>query len=84
MHTLAAQRVQVCGQGRDEGLTLTGLHFSNIAQVQCGTAHHLHIVVTLAQGTLGRFTNHREGLRQQNIEGLAVLDALAELVGLCS
>ena len=84
VHALAAQRVQVCGQGRDEGLTLTGLHFGNVAQVQCSATHELHVVVALAQGALGRFTDYREGLRQQNIEGFAVLDALAELVGLCS
>ena len=33
VHALAAQRVQVRGQGRNEGLTLTGLHFGNVAQV---------------------------------------------------
>ena len=84
VHALAAQRVQVRGQGRDEGLTLTGLHFGNVAQVQRCTTHELHVVVALAQGTLGCFTDHRKGLRQHNVEGFAVLDALAELVGLCS
>ena len=81
VHALAAQSVQVCGQGRDEGLALTGLHFGNVTQVQCCAAHNLDVVVTLAQGTLGCFANHREGLRQQDVEGLAVLDALTELIG---
>ena len=81
VHALAAQSVQVCGQGRDEGFALTGLHFGNVTQVQCCAAHNLDVVVTLAQGTLGCFANHREGLRQQDVEGLAVLDALTELIG---
>ena len=80
MNALAAQRIQVRGQGRDEGLTLTGLHFGNVTQVQRCTTHELNVVVALAQGALGCFTDYRKGLRQHNVEGFAVVDALAELV----
>ena len=70
---VAGQRVEVGRQGGDEGLALTGAHLGDVAEVERGAAHDLHVVVPLAQGALGRLANGGEGLRQQIVEGLARL-----------
>ena len=40
-------------------------------------ADHLGVVVTLAQGPLGRLADRREGFGQQVVEGLALVESLA-------
>jgi hypothetical protein len=81
VHALAGQRVEVGRQGRDQGLALTGAHLGDVPAVQRGTAHDLHIEVTLAQGPLGRLADGGEGLGKQVVERLTVGQALAELAG---
>ncbi len=49
VHALPAQRVEVGRQRRDQGLALAGLHLGDVAQVQRGPAHQLHVEVPLAQ-----------------------------------
>ena len=44
-------------------------------------AHELHVEVPLAERPLGRLADGGERLGQQVVEGLAVGEALAELVG---
>ena len=82
VHALAGERVEVGRQHRGEGLALTGLHLGDVAEVQRGAAHDLHVEVPLADGAHGRLAGHGERLGQQVVEGLAVGVALAELVGL--
>ena len=82
MHALAVKRVQVCRQGCHKGLAFTGLHFGDVAPVQCRTAHELHVEVTQTQGALGRLTHGGEGFRHQLVERFAVVETLLELGGL--
>ena len=79
---LALERVEVGRQGRDEGLALTGLHLGDVAEVQGGATHELHVEVPLAEGALGRLADRGERLGQEVVEGLAVGEPLAEDVGL--
>ena len=81
VHALAGQRVQIRGQGADEGLALTGLHLGDVAEVQRGAAHHLHVVVALAEDALGGLADGGERLGQQVVEALAVGVPLLVLVG---
>ena len=79
---LAAQRVEVGGERRDEGLALAGLHLGHPAEVQCGAAHHLHVEVSLADDPLGGLAHDGERLDGEIVEIGAVGDALTELVRL--
>ena len=81
VHAVAGERVQVRRQGGDQRLALTGLHLGDVAEVQRGAAHQLHLVVELAEGAPGRLAHDRERLRQQVVERLAVGVALLERVG---
>ena len=81
VHAVPGERVQVRRQGGHQRLALTGLHLSDVAQVQRGSAHQLHLVVELAEGPPGRLAHDRERLRQQVVQRLAVGVALLEGVG---
>ena len=65
-------RVEVGGGGGDEGLALTGLHLGDVAEVQGGATHELHVEVPQAEGALGRLADGGERLGQQVVERLAV------------
>ena len=82
MHAVAAQRVEIGGQHRGEGLALTGLHLGDVAEVQRRGAHHLHVERTLVEHPPGGLPGDRERLGQQVVEAFAVDVALLELVGL--
>ena len=43
VHAAGGDRVEVGGQGGDEGLALTGLHLGDVAEVQGRAAHQLHV-----------------------------------------
>lgn len=73
--------VQIRGQRADEGLALTGLHLGDIAEVEGRTAHHLNVVVTLAEHALGSLTHGREGLGKQVVQTLALGVPLLVLIG---
>ena len=61
MNALAGQSIEIGGQGGDQRLALTGLHFGDIAAMQHHAADQLHVVMTLPQGSLGCLTYRREG-----------------------
>ena len=82
MHALAFERIEVARQGCDQGLTFTGLHFRDIAPMQCRTAHELHVKVTHAQCALRSLTYGGERLRHNVVKALAVVKLLLELGGL--
>ena len=82
MHALAAQGVQVGGQGGHQGLAFTGLHLGDAALVQDDAADELHPVGAQAQHTVGCLTAGGKGLRQQVVQGLAVFITLLQLRGL--
>ena len=82
--TVARQRVQVQREARDEGLALTGLHLGDVALVEDDAAHHLHVedpLIRLAQAGLA---DCGEGLEEELLELLAVLEPLAELCRLAA
>ena len=82
VHALPAEGVEVGGQRGDEGLAFAGLHLGDPAEVQRHAAHELHVEVALAEDAPGRLPDDGEGLDEEVVEGLAVLDALLELDGL--
>ena len=81
VHAVAGQRVEIGRQGRDQRLALTGLHLGDVAEVQGGAAHQLHLVVELAQGAARGLAHHGERLGQDVVEGLAVAQPFTEGVG---
>jgi hypothetical protein len=81
VHALAGQRVQVRRQDRREGLALTGLHLGDVAEMQRGPAHDLHVVVTLAEHAGCGLARRGERLGQQRVERFAVGVPLLVLVG---
>ncbi len=81
MDAAAGQRVQVRGEHGGQGLALTGLHFSDVAQVQRCTAHELDVEVALAEYAGGSLADGSERLGEQLVKGLAVGVPLLELVG---
>ena len=78
MHAFAGQRIEIDGQGGDQGLAFAGLHFGDVAVVQHHAADQLHVEMALAQGALGRLADHRKGFRQQVVQGLALCQPLPE------
>jgi hypothetical protein len=82
VHAFAGERVEIGGQRRDEGLALSRLHLGDVAEVEGGASHDLHVVGALPDGAPGGFAHGREGLGEQVVEALAVGQALLELVRL--
>jgi hypothetical protein len=81
VHGVTGQRIQVGRQGRDQGLALPRAHLGDLALVQGDTADQLHVEVPHAHDATTRLADHGKGLGENRIELLAVLDALAELIG---
>ena len=79
---LTVECVQVGRQRGHKGLAFTGLHFGDVAPVQSGAAHELHVEVTLAEGALGDLAHGGERLGHDLVQTLAVFDFLLELRGL--
>ena len=79
---LAGQRVEVDRQRRHQGLALAGAHFGDLAFVQHHAADQLHVEMAHVQRALAGLAHHREGLRQQRIQRLALRQAVFEFIGL--
>ena len=84
VHALAGDRVEVRREGRGQRLALTGLHLGDVAEVQRGAAHDLHVVGALAERALGGLAHGGEGLGHELVERLAGLVAGAQLGGLAA
>ena len=82
VHAVARQRVEVRGQHTGQGLALTGLHLGDVAVVQRGATHDLHVEVLLVENAPCSFAGHRECLGQHFVERLALGDAILEFAGL--
>ncbi len=82
MHALAGERIQVDGQGGDQGLAFAGLHLGDLAVVQHHAADQLHVEVPLAERALGCLAHHGERLGQQIVQRRPIGQPLAELGGL--
>ncbi len=79
---LPVSPLRYAGSVDTERLALAGLHLGDPAEVQCGAAHHLDVVVALADRALGGLATDGERLEQEVVEVGAVVEPLAELVGL--
>ena len=80
---LPRQGVEVGGKGRHQGLALAGLHLGDAALMEDDAAHQLHPVGPEAQHPVRRLPGGGEGLGENVVQSLAVLQALFELLGLC-
>src|SRR4029077_7077909 len=79
---VAGQRIQIERLDGDEGLALAGLHLGDVALVQDDAAHLLDVEEADAHRSLERLANRGEGLEDELVDRLAVLDPLLELDGL--
>ncbi len=79
---LALERVQVGRQRGDQRLAFAGLHFRDLAFVEDGAADELHVEVPHLEGAPPGLPDHRKGLHQEIVEGLALRDPRPELSGL--
>ncbi|CAB4585768.1 unannotated protein [freshwater metagenome] len=84
MNTARRDRVEVSGEGRNERLTLTSLHFCNVSEVECGPTHDLNVIVAHSEGALCGFTNCGECFGEHYVERFAVCVAFAEIDGFCA
>ena len=79
---LAFERVQVAGEGRDEGLPFTGAHLGDRPFVEDHPADELHVVVPHPEDALAPLAADGERLGEDVVERRAVLELLLELGGL--
>ena len=68
VHTVPGQRVEIAGQGRDEGFALAGLHFRDLARVQDHAADQLHIEVPHVEDAAACFADDRKSLGKDIFE----------------
>jgi hypothetical protein len=76
---LARQRVEIGGEGGDEGLALARLHLRDHPAVQGEAADELHVEVPHVEHAAARLAHDRERLREQVVEGLARSQPVPEL-----
>lgn len=81
VNAVSGEGVQIRGQRADEGLALAGLHLRDVAEVERGATHHLHVVVTLSEDALGGLTHGGEGLGEQVVQALPIRIPLLVLIG---
>src|SRR5206468_8483445 len=75
----AGEPVEVERGARDERLALAGLHLGDVALVEDDPAHQLHVEHPLIRRALAGLADGREGLEEELVEALAVLEPLPEL-----
>jgi len=78
---LAGERVQVAGQGSDEGFAFAGLHFGDPALVKHHTAHQLDVEMAHIENPPAGLANYREGLHHQVVKRGALGDFFLEFDG---
>jgi hypothetical protein len=76
-----AEGVEDDCQGGGERLALAGAHLRDRPVVEGGAADELDVEVAHSQRALARLAGDRERLVEQVVERLAVVGALAEVVG---
>ena len=79
MHALAGECIEIRGQRGDEGLALTRAHLGDVAQMQRPATHELDVVVALTEGAACRLAHRGEGLGEEVVEGLTVVQPGAVL-----
>jgi hypothetical protein len=76
------ERVQIERLDGDEGLSFARPHLGDVALVEDDAAHQLDVEKADAHRAFERLPHGREGLEDQLVDGLAILDPLSELGGL--
>ncbi len=71
VYTLAFERVEIGGQGRDERLAFAGFHFGDPAGVEHHAADQLHVEVAHVEHAPPCLAHERERLGHQGIERFA-------------
>ena len=82
MDAPSRQGIQITGQDGNQCLTFAGLHLGDPTLMQDNAADELHRIGPHTQHPVCRLPDGGEGLRQQIIQGFAVLQPLLELGGL--
>ena len=77
VYALFRQRIQIHGQGGDQGFALAGLHLGDHAPVEHDAAHELDVEMALSEGALGGLAHGGEGVGQERIQLLAVVQTLS-------
>ena len=78
VHAAAGERVEVRGQRGHQRLALAGRHLGDLARVEHHAADQLDVEVPHGDRATRRLTAHREGLGQDLVDRLAVLEPLLE------
>ncbi len=65
---VAGERVEVAGEGGDEGLAFAGLHLGDLAGVEDHAADELHVEVAHADGAHAGLADDGEGLGKDGVE----------------
>ena len=63
VHATSRQRVEISRESRDQGLTLPGTHFSNLALMKHDPANELHVEVTHLQYPAPRLPDGSESIQ---------------------
>ena len=82
VNALTREGVEVGRERGRHGLTFTGLHLGDVAEVKGCATHDLHVEGSLTQRSLGGFAHRSKGLRQEEVKAFAVGMARTEAVGL--
>ena len=82
MHALAAQRVQIGGQGGHQRFAFTGAHLGDASLMQDDAADDLHGEVTHAQHPIRRLAAGGKRFRQNIVQRLAGFQPVFQLIGL--
>ena len=79
MDAVSGQGVEIGRQGGHQGLAFTGFHLGDASLMQDNAADELHPIGAQAQHPVRRLPDGGKGLRQDVVQGLALLQALLEL-----
>ena len=83
MNGIAANRVEICGQGSHQGFALPGAHLRNFSVVEYHPTDQLHIEVTHLQRAPGCLPDYCKRFDQKLLDSFALSRALAEFPGFC-
>ena len=72
MHTTTSEPVQIGRKCGHQSLPLAGPHLGDPPKVEGDPAHHLDVVMALAENPLRRLSDHRERLNKEVVEFLSV------------
>ena len=82
MDTPGIEGIQIHGERGDQGFSLAGAHFGDLALIEHHAADHLHIEMTHAKHPPARLAHDGEGLAEQCVAALTVGQALTKLIRL--